>query len=125
MVRLLHTMRSKACVTVSASGMHSVCVCEIHQNVKLLLAAVQGKLDYKDVMSKLVCNIDDRNCMLHECDSCPGKEAIAKYLTEQFKQVDMDDVMWCIINNGFMLIVQLLCLYSYQSLSSLKLHVNQ
>lgn len=84
-------LRPKSCVTVSASGMHSVCVCEIHQNAKLFLAAVPGKLNYKDVMSKMVCSVDNRNCMLHECDSCPGKDAVTKYLTEQFHKEDMDD----------------------------------
>ena len=38
----------KWCVTVdSSSGVHSVCVCEIHQNGKLLYAAILGKTDYK------------------------------------------------------------------------------
>ena len=30
--------RPKQCVTVGAQGTHSVCVCTIHQNVKLMLA---------------------------------------------------------------------------------------
>ena len=55
------------------------------------MAAVPGKLNYKEVLSKLVCNIDNRNCMLHECDNCPGKDAVVKYLAEQFMQADMDD----------------------------------
>ena len=31
------TLRPKWCITASASGTHSVCVCAIHQNLKLLL----------------------------------------------------------------------------------------
>ena len=31
--------RPKWCITVGAAGTHSVCVCTIHQNVKLMLAS--------------------------------------------------------------------------------------
>jgi len=84
-------LRPKSCVTVSASGMHSVCVCEIHQNVKLLLAAVPGKVEYKHLIAQMVCNVDDRNCMLHECERCPGTQSVTEFLTQQFTEEDMDD----------------------------------
>lgn len=70
---------------------HSVCVCEIHQNTKLLLSAVPEKLHYNDIISKMVCSVDNRNCMLHQCDDCPGKDAAVIYLSEQFRNADMDD----------------------------------
>ena len=41
-------------VTVdSSSGVHSVCVCEIHQNAKLLYATIPGKTDYEEFLSNL------------------------------------------------------------------------
>ena len=44
-------LRPKWCVTVGARGMHSVCVCTIHQNPKLMLAAIGGlKMDLHQVM---------------------------------------------------------------------------
>ena len=33
-------LRPKNCATVGARGTHSVCVCKIHQNVKLMVAAL-------------------------------------------------------------------------------------
>ena len=71
--------------------MHSVCVCEIHQNVKLLVCAIPGQCTYKELMGKVVCNINIRNCMLHLCDDCPGKEALSEYLLELFSDNDVDD----------------------------------
>ena len=71
--------------------MHSVCVCEIHQNVKLQLAAVPGKLDYKEVLAKMVCSLTNRDCMLHACEQCGGTESARHYLEEQFANDDMDD----------------------------------
>ena len=35
----------KWCVTVSSSGTHSVCVCTIHQNTKLLVDAFSGNIN--------------------------------------------------------------------------------
>lgn len=39
-------LRPKWCVTVGGTGTHYVCVCEIHQNVKLLCFSIPGNLDY-------------------------------------------------------------------------------
>ena len=33
-------LRSKNCITVGSQGSHSVCVCKIHQNVKLMISAL-------------------------------------------------------------------------------------
>jgi hypothetical protein len=84
-------LRPKSCVTVSASGMHSVCVCEAHQNMKLICSVVPGVLDYKEVLMKMVCCLENRNCMLHECSNCPGTTAAEIYISEQFHKDDMDD----------------------------------
>ena len=66
--------------------MHKVCVCEYHQNVKLMLLSLPVKIDYKDVICKAVCNVDARNCMLHLCENCPGKQ-------------DTHDLINCFTNN--------------------------
>ena len=60
------------CFIDSSSGVHSVCVCEIHQNAKLLHAAITGKTDYKKFLSKFVCNTSNQDCMLCSFDSCPN-----------------------------------------------------
>ena len=65
--------------TVNHSGMHSVCVCQYHQNVKLLVSVISGNFEYKDILSKVVCNINLRKCMLHLCSNCPGKTNLNKF----------------------------------------------
>ena len=49
-------LRPKWCIPVTASGMHSVCVCEQHQNVKLMVTAILGQGDYKKILEKVVCD---------------------------------------------------------------------
>ncbi|XP_048845329.1 uncharacterized protein LOC125716737 isoform X3 [Brienomyrus brachyistius] len=86
-------LRPLWCRTVNASGMHSACVCQIHQNVKLMTAALPGSDTYKDILEKMVCCTENRDCMLHLCDDCPGSDALDLYLTNLFKdsEYDLDD----------------------------------
>jgi len=44
-------LRPRWCITADARGMHNVCVCMIHQNVKLMLSAIPLHMDYKEAMS--------------------------------------------------------------------------
>ena len=41
-------------------------LCMHHQNVKLMIHAVNPSLDYRNCL----CDITNQNCMLHHCDSC-------------------------------------------------------
>ena len=44
----------KCCITVdSSSGVHSVYVCEIHQNCKLMAAALPSQVHYKMLLEKM------------------------------------------------------------------------
>ena len=83
-------LRPAWCATVDSKSALSVCVCEIHQNLKLLVGVLPGRLDYKELLSHLVCDIDSRACMLHQCEQCPGKEALTEFLKTCFEQADTD-----------------------------------
>lgn len=75
-------LRPKNCILPGGSGTHSVCVCTIHQNVKLLLDAINiTKLtentdkpltSYHDCLKELVCAEPRPDCYIDECDNCPG-----------------------------------------------------
>ena len=82
------TLRPKWCVLAGASGTHSVCVCSIHQNAVLLVDAIDWDVTYKDLMGKLVCNIDNRECMMHRCESCPGSSSLKAFLDDQLEDLD-------------------------------------
>ena len=84
-------LRPKWCLPVTATGMHAICVCQHHQNVKLLIAALPENIDYKDLLSKIVCSLDNRRCMIHLCDLCNGKTAVQEYLSEMFASHEYDN----------------------------------
>ena len=41
---------------------------------------------YKVLMSKLVCSLDSRICMIHRCENCPGTDNLRKFLIETVKR---------------------------------------
>lgn len=85
-------LRPKWCVTVSSSGSHNVCVCVIHQNTKLMIAAlpVEQNFECKQLISHIVCNKESKECMLHRCENCPGKSALKNFLQKQIVDYDCD-----------------------------------
>ena len=78
------------CITVDSSCAHAICVCEIHQNLKLAAAAIPVRIDYKDLFLKIVCSTENRECMLHRCSNCPGIDALKSFLEQLFDRADMD-----------------------------------
>ena len=53
----------KFVVLVIASGMHDVCVCQIHQNTKPLTVAIHGRNhgDNKKILEKMVCSVENQD----------------------------------------------------------------
>ncbi|XP_012560034.2 uncharacterized protein LOC105846148 [Hydra vulgaris] len=81
--------RPKSCVTVGASGMHTVCMCTYHQNVKLIISAVELSKDYHDLIDMLVCSRANKTCMIHHC---PVDSTLVHYLeNELYSQDDIDE----------------------------------
>ena len=60
----------------------------IHQNVKLMLNVLPYKINYKELLEKLAGNIENRNCMLRNCNDCPSVDIISEYLINLFREFD-------------------------------------
>ena len=69
------SLHPKSCIIAGKSGMHSVCLCTVHQNAVLLVDALNWYVTYKDLINKIVCDSANRECMMHRCENCPGQEA--------------------------------------------------
>lgn len=86
-----YSLKPKWCIQPGKSGTHTVCVCAIHQNVVLLCDAVN--LNYKDLMSHLVCDVENKICMIHRCSDCPGINRLTNKLEEQFFELNADELI--------------------------------
>ena len=72
--------RPKWCVAAGSGGTHSVCVCTIHQNAKLLVNATKTGLTYKELMNVIVFDCDNKTCIVHRCNKCLGTDSLREYL---------------------------------------------
>ena len=63
-------LRPKHCVLAGANGTHSVCVCTVHQNVKLMSFEMQipELPTYHHCLAKIISNPPHARCYLGECD---------------------------------------------------------
>ena len=73
-------LRPKWCIIVSISHTHLVCICARHQNAKLMSAAVDKRLYYRDLMVICVCDVQNRDCIRHHCDICPSTLVLNTFL---------------------------------------------
>ena len=76
------SLHPRECVLAGSPGTHSICICSQHQNIKLKLKALNPSIAYREILTCCVCSVDSRDCMLHLCEKCPGKQAIHQYLQE-------------------------------------------
>ena len=83
-------LRPKWCVLAGSSGTHSVCVCSTDQNAVLLFDAIDWEYTYKDQIKKVVCDPNNKVCMMRRCESCRGSGVLKKFLDDELSHLDMD-----------------------------------
>ena len=92
-------LRPRECIIAGGSGTHSVCVCTIHQNVKLMMAGsrlealTDGEMKhYRHCLAAMQCNPPNVACFLGNCDQCPGTEPIHARLQAVTDENEVDTV---------------------------------
>ena len=73
-------LRHKYCVLADSRMNHSVCVCSAHQNVVLLVDAMDWDLTYKDLIKNIVCKAESNKWIMYWCESCPGTATPKEFL---------------------------------------------
>ena len=97
-------LRPKECVLAGSSGTHSVCVCTIHNNVKLMMAGskmetVTANEDvplkhYSHALAMTMCNPTLPSCHLGTCECCPGKEPLKEILERCYEEMGIDELQF-------------------------------
>ena len=62
----------------------------IHQNAILLVDVINWDIIYKDLILKIVSDSTKKECMMHWCESCPGRAGLKQILDEQPSDVDSE-----------------------------------
>ena len=79
-------LKPKWCIYAGQKGTHALCVCTIHQNLKLMLSAVKLGKNYHEFIENIVCSRDSRECMVHRCNNCPGIQNAVNYVIAKLLQ---------------------------------------
>ncbi|KAK3909774.1 DNA polymerase IV [Frankliniella fusca] len=82
---MFYSLRPKWCVFAGGAGTHQQCVCQIHQNFKLVVYALNIKKHYTELIEECVCNVEDRCCMLRLCENCPTLIQIQDLIRHQIQ----------------------------------------
>lgn len=84
-------LRPRECILAGSGGTHSVCVCTVHQNVKLMLQGSKIALlsqnefpTYSSLIEKIVCFSSTEQCFLNCCPNCPGFDSLEETLQKLF-----------------------------------------
>lgn len=96
-------LRPKNCILAGKSGTHTVCVCLIHQNVKLMMNGSKmhsfvldgdevALKNYQTCLYKIMCNPASPICYLNTCKECPGIEPLKALLRQKFEDEMIDSV---------------------------------
>ena len=98
------SLRPKYCVLAGASGTHSVCVCTIHENSKLLVEGSNMKSltahtnnplkSYHDCLKIMICVEPTDNCYFGKCSKCPGAEHFISELENIFEENYIDEITY-------------------------------
>ena len=68
--------------------------------MKLMLSCIDRSLGYKEVLKFCVFDVNNENCMLHNCDDCPNKLNVENYLKEllsiKFSENDVIKYKQCV-----------------------------
>jgi hypothetical protein len=84
-----------------ANGTHAVCVCTIHQNVMLMLAAIQQSnftqehdylKTYRHCLLLMICNPAQSACYFGKCTECPGSENLEQKISDYFNDNEVENI---------------------------------
>ena len=46
---------------------------------------------YKDLIKKIVCDLESNTCMMDQCESCPGTATLKKFLNQELNEHEDDE----------------------------------
>lgn len=94
-------LRPKECILAGKNGTHNVCVCKVHENVKLKLFGIKQNLkekgvafdtSYRDYINTAICENPKAECYFSKCEECPGTESISTDLKSIFQDNNITEI---------------------------------
>jgi hypothetical protein len=95
-----YSLRPRWCISSDATNTLNVCVCIHHQNPKLMLAALDPSIKYREMLAMLVCSLDNESCMYyqnfpsHRCTDCPDPSVLSEFLRSKLQEEEITYSEW-------------------------------
>ncbi|KAJ8688649.1 hypothetical protein QAD02_024444 [Eretmocerus hayati] len=88
------------CIIAGGAGTHSVCVCKMHQNMKLLLDALnlrrtdpENNWDYQYVLSRMTCPEATEDCYHGKCTKSPPMNGLLEEIEDLLEQRGTNEII--------------------------------
>lgn len=95
-------LRPKNVILPGKSGTHAVCVCTKHENIKMMLEAINIKnlsknwenpiKDYRDCLKVITCENSTEQCHFNECDKCPEVQSLQDKILRELEEENISEV---------------------------------
>jgi hypothetical protein len=98
-------------LTMDRGGVHFVCVCEKHQNFKLMfdplkkLNVFTPAMSYKEFIQSVLCGVPTEKCYFNPCENCPNISNVENVLQTKLTEQIIDDLeikQWISVNGNFL-----------------------
>jgi hypothetical protein len=83
-------LRPQQCKWPGQRGQHRVCVCQIHENYRLMSEVLLVPLSAEDLAKKLLCNNPNDDCFMGFCDLCPKQEQVETLFDDLEEEVEFN-----------------------------------
>ena len=83
-------LKTKWCVLAGLKMTHSVFVWSAHENVMLIVDAMDWGLTYKDLIKKIVYTPESNKCIMDWCESCPSTTSLKEFLDQELNEHEDD-----------------------------------
>ena len=74
-------------IPVGATGILNICICNYHQNVKLMLVAMNSSSNYRQMMRLCACDVDKFDCTMGHCDNCLDLSVLKSFLRKELLKI--------------------------------------
>lgn len=96
-------LKPRECILPGKNGTHNVCVCKIHQNMKMKIFGMKQQLKkvktdftetYHGLIKSSVCLNPTPKCYFLTCEKCPGYESVIDDLFNLLKKNNVGQITY-------------------------------
>ena len=73
-----------------------------------MVDAINNDRTYKDLVAMIVCDLENKTCMLHRCSNCPGTEKLRSFFISNLDEEEVYFQQWQSTDSSQMVTVSMI-----------------